>query len=382
MHFEFATAGRIVFGWGAAATLPREVAALGRRVFLVTGRDAGRLAPLLAELAEAVHLTPFAVPGEPTLGLVEEARVRAAAAGCDVVLAVGGGSAIDAAKAVAGMLANPGDLREHLEVVGQGRPLAHPGRPLVAVPTTAGTGSEVTRNAVLRDEGAGVKASLRSPHLLPRLALVDPALTVSLPRPATLGSGMDALTQLLEGLVTRRANPLTHGLAREGLQACARGLRRVCADGGDRPGRQDMALAALCGGLVLANAGLGAVHGLAGVLGGRWDAPHGMLCGALLAPVMAANIRALEARGPAAALEGYAEAARLLTGDPAADPRAGAAWVAHLARDLGVPRLEAWGVQRADLAGALAQALRSRSFQANPVDLTAGELAVALEEAL
>jgi alcohol dehydrogenase class IV len=382
MEFEFATAARIVFGWGAAAALPREVAALGQRVFVVTGRGRQRIAALLEALAAGVDLTLFQVTAEPTVGLVQEAARRAAAAGCDSVLAVGGGAALDTGKAVAALLANPGDLRERLEVVGSGRPLEAPARPMTAVPTTAGTGAEVTRNAVLRDEAAGIKVSLRSPYLLPRLALVDPALTVSLPREATLGSGMDALTQLLEGLVSRRANPLTHGLAREGLRACARSLRRVCADGGDREGREDMALAGLCGGLVLANAGLGAVHGVAGVLGGRQGAPHGLVCGALLPAVMAANLRVLEARGPAVALEGFAEAARVLTGDPGAGPRQAVAWVAALARDLGVPRLGTWGLAPGDLPALVSLSLGARSMRGNPVDLSPGELTAVLEEAM
>src|SRR5215469_16538709 len=267
--FEFATAGKIVAGAGRAAELPGVVGGLGSRVLVCTGADPARHGGLLAGLGlPAVVVT---VAAEPT---VELARAGAAAArehGADVVAAVGGGSVIDLAKAVAMLLGNGGDPLDYLEVIGSGRKITEPAVPCVAVPTTAGTGAEVTANAVLASPAHSLKASLRSALMIPRVALVDPGLTVSCPPRVTAASGLDALTQCLEPFVSVRANPLTDGLAREGLRRAATGLRAAHADGGDLAARTDMATCALLGGMALANAKLGAVHGLAGVIGGTAD---------------------------------------------------------------------------------------------------------------
>src|SRR5262249_44106637 len=211
---------------------------------------------------------------------------------------------------------------------GAGRRTPRPAVPCVAVPTTAGTGAEVTANAVLASPAHRLKASLRSPLMIPRVALVDPQLTVSCPPPVTAASGLDALTQCLEPFVSTRANPLTDGLAREGLRRAGAGLRAAYADGSDLAARADMSTCSLLGGIALANAKLGAVHGLAGVIGGTADVPHGMACAALLAPVIDANVRALRSARPGSpALYRYTEAARLLTGRPAASIEDGLAWI-------------------------------------------------------
>ncbi|HEX8711204.1 MAG TPA: iron-containing alcohol dehydrogenase, partial [Terracidiphilus sp.] len=257
MRFEFATATRIVFGEGTAAKLPELVRTFGARPLVVTGASPQRVAPLISTL-----LAPtFPVPGEPTVELVREGARLAQNAGCDVVVSIGGGSAIDAGKAIAILATNGGEPLEFLEVVGKGRTLENPPLPFVAVPTTAGTGTEVTRNAVLASTGHGVKASLRSPLMLPRVALIDPELTYALPPAITAYTGLDALTQLIEPYVSARANPLVDAICAEGLQRVARSLRRAYHDGSDREARHDMSLAALFGGLALANAGLGVVHG-------------------------------------------------------------------------------------------------------------------------
>jgi alcohol dehydrogenase class IV len=247
--------------------------------------------------------------------------------------------------------------------------------PFIAAPTTAGTGSEVTRNAVLASPEHGIKASLRSPTMLPRIALVDPELTYALPPAATAYTGLDALTQLIEPYVSARANPLTDALCIEGIGHAVGALRRAFQDGTDQRARHDMALASLFGGLALANAGLGVVHGFAAPLGGSWNAPHGALCAALLPHGMAANLEALRARAPFhPALERYAAVARLLTGRREAVAEDGVEWVRALCSDLNIPSLRSWGIAPTDLPAVVEKATRASSMQANPLPLTGEEL--------
>ena len=384
MMFEFATAGRIVFGRGSAARIGREAAALGRRIFVLTGSRGDRWAFLWDDLqACGLAWEPFAVVREPTVATIEQAVAAAQVFGADGVLGIGGGSVIDAAKAVAAKVPNPGALRDYLEVIGRGKALSAPSLPCLAVPTTAGTGAEVTRNAVLCVEDHSVKVSLRSPTMLPVLALVDPDLTLSLPPDVTAATGMDALTQLQEAFVSCRANPLTDGFCREGLRRAARSLVRACTHGEDAAAREDMALASLCGGLALANAGLGAVHGFAGPLGGMHPAPHGAICAALLPEVMAANIEALRTRHPGhMALRRYAETAALLTGREGAAAEEAVDWVRELTRHLDLPSLGALGFTVAQTTAAVSKAGRASSMQGNPVALTERELAAVYRRAL
>ena len=381
MTFEFATAGRIMAGAGRAAELPAVLAGLGSRVLVCTGADPARHAGLLAGLG--LPAAVFPVAAEPT---VELARAGAAAArehGADVVAAIGGGSVIDAAKAVAMLLGNGGDPLDYLEVVGSGRAITQPAAPCVAVPTTAGTGSEVTANAVLAAPAHGVKASLRSPLMIPRVALVDPQLTVSCPPPVTAAAGLDALTQCLEPFVSVRANPLTDGLAREGLRRAAAGLRAAYADGTDLGARADMAMCSLLGGSALANAKLGAVHGLAGVIGGTADVPHGVACAALLAPVVEANVRALRSGPPGQpALDRYTEAAQLITGNPAASIQDGLAWIRETITLLAIPGLAVFGIGPQHADDVAAKAARSSSMAGNPVALGHGDLRTILLQAI
>ena len=379
MRFEFATATRVVFGEGTAATLPELAHTFGVRPLVVTGASSGRAAALVSALSAAT----FAAPGEPTVDLVREGARRVQAAACDVIISVGGGSAIDAGKAIAAVATNGGEPLEFLEVVGKGRALVAPPLPFIAVPTTAGTGSEVTRNAVLGVPERGVKASLRSPLMLPRVALVDPELTYGLPPAVTASTGLDALTQLIEPYVSAPANPLVDGICIEGIGRVAGALRRAYHDGGDVDARRNMALASLFGGLALANAGLGVVHGLAAPLGGTWKAPHGALCAAVLPHGMAANVAALRARAPRhPALERYAAIARLLTGRNEARAEDGIDWVHGLCTEFGIPALRAWGVTAADLPGVVEKAARASSMQANPLPLTSEELLAVLAAAL
>jgi alcohol dehydrogenase class IV len=379
--FEFATAGRIMVGAGQAAELPAVLAGLGSRVLVCTGANPARHAGLLA--GPRLPALMFQVAAEPTVELARAAVQAAREHGADVVAAIGGGSVIDVGKAVAMLLGNGGDPLDYLEVVGSGREITQPSVPCVAVPTTAGTGAEVTANAVLAVPARRVKVSLRSRLMIPRVALVDPLLTLSCPPPVTAASGLDALTQCLEPFVSVKASPLTDGLAREGLRRAGTGLRAAYANGDDLGARADMAVCSLSGGIALANAKLGAVHGLAGVIGGTADVPHGVACAALLAPVIEANVRALRSKEAMAdVLARYAEAARLLTGDPAASIEDGLAWIRETLTLLGVPGLAAFGLGPGQADAVAAKAITSSSMQGNPVALSHDDLKAILLEAL
>ena len=370
MNFDFATVDRLMFGAGRAAELPTVLAGLGTRVLVCTGAHPERHGDLLSSLT--LPQVVSTVDGEPTVDRTRTVTAAAREHGADVVVGIGGGSVLDLAKTVAMLLTNGGDPLDYLEVVGRGRPITRPSAPFLAVPTTAGTGAEVTANAVLTSPEHAAKASVRSPLMLARVALVDPLLTVDCPPAVTASSGLDALTQCLEPLVSVRANPLTDGLAREGLRRAGSGLRRAYADGADVAARTDMAACAVAGGMALANAKLGAVHGFAGVLGALAGVPHGMACAAFLVPVVEANLRALRDRKPGSpAVARYAEAARLLTGDPAATTADGLDWLRETVARLRVPPV---ALDPAQGAGVVERVARASSTQGNPVELTDDEL--------
>jgi alcohol dehydrogenase class IV len=383
-RFEFATAGRILFGNGRAHEAGALAAELGRRAFLVTGaagRHSGWLQTSLAE--HGIATVPFRVPGEPTTDLVREGTRQAREAGCDCVIGLGGGSSMDAAKAIAALLANGGDPLDYLEVVGSGMPLLQPAAPSMAIPTTAGTGTEVTRNAVLASPEHGVKVSLRSPTMLPRVALIDPELTYSMSPETTASTGLDALTQLIEPYVSSRANPMTDGLCREGMIRVARSLQRACEEGNDVTAREDMALASLFGGLALANAGLGAAHGFAAPVGGAFNAPHGAVCAALLPHVMLVNVRALRERQPDhPSLRRYCEVAQILTRNERAEAADGVQWVERLCAELRVPKLASYGIGRDDIPDLVQKAAAASSMKPNPIALTPEEMKEILERSL
>jgi alcohol dehydrogenase class IV len=379
MRFEFATATRIVFGEGTAATLPDLARTLGTRPMVVTGASRERTDAIVS----ALTAESFSVSGEPTIDLVREGAQRVRDVGCDLVISVGGGSVIDTGKAISALATNGGEPLEFLEVIGNGRGITIPPLPFIAVPTTAGTGSEVTRNAVLGSSEHCVKASLRSPLMLPRVAVIDPELTYSLSPAITAYTGLDALTQLIEPYVSSRANPLVDAICVEGIRRVAGALRRAYHDGMDRDARRDMAVASLFGGLALANAGLGVVHGFASPLGGQWKAPHGALCAALLPDGMAANVAALRARAPQhPALERYTTIARLLTDRSDARLDDGIDWISALCTELKIPGLRAWGIGELDLPRLVDKAAGASSMQANPLPLTEEELTAVLSAAL
>jgi alcohol dehydrogenase class IV len=385
MRFEFATATRIVFGTGVRQEAAGATAALGRRALLVTGATPERVSGCLA----GMPMVPFAVAGEPAIETIRRGVALARQESCDVVVAIGGGSAIDAGKALAALLTNPGDPLDYLEVIGRGQRLERAPAPFIAMPTTAGTGSEVTRNAVLGSPEHRVKASLRSELMLPRLALIDPELTLGLPLSVSASTGLDALTQLIEPYVSVRANAMTDLFCVEGMRRAARALPRVRENGGDIDARTDMSWAALLGGLALANAGLGAVHGFAAPIGGMFQAPHGGVCAALLPHVMEINVRALRDRAIShqqsaitRTLERYEQVARLLTGCPQATPEEGIRWLAELCRQMEIPPLRTYGVSGSDLPVLVEKAARASSMKGNPIALDKTELSEIIARAL
>lgn len=377
MQFEFATANRVMFGPGAARQAGRLARDFGRRALVVTGRDAGRAQFLVDSLRQSgVAAVLFSVAGEPDIETVKHGLERATGENCELVVGCGGGSALDAGKAIAALLANPGDVLDYLEIIGGGKPLLEPSVPFIAIPTTAGTGSEVTRNAVLASPAHRGKASLRGASMLPKIALVDPELTYGLPPAITASTGLDALTQLIEPYVCSRAQPMTDALCAEGMRRAARSLLAAFEEGGNAGARQDMALASLFGGMALANAGLGAVHGFAGAIGGMFDAPHGAICAALLPHVMEANIRALRQRDSAGeALRRYDVVARIVTGKDGARADDGVDWVRQLSGAMRVAPLTAYGLTAGDAAEVIEKAAKASSMKANPIALAPAELA-------
>lgn len=371
VSFQFSAPAQIEFGSGRARTVLAEIERYGIRVLLVCGKNHQRHSGLVQQIQKrAQSVTQIEVSGEPNTVLVEKGVLRARQAGCDLIVALGGGSVIDTGKAIAALATNRGPIADYLEVIGQGRALENPPLVCIAVPTTAGTGAEVTRNAVLSATAHGIKVSLRGPYLLPRLAVVDPVLTLTLPPLLTASSGMDALTQLVEAFVSRKANPLTDTLCRQGIALAARALS-VAVEGGDNlEARTSMALASLFSGLALANGGLGAVHGIAGPLGGYKPVPHGMACAALLAPVFETNARLLVEFSPMSdRLDRFQEAARLLTGDPTASISDGTRWIYALQRQLGLPMLDQFGLTDQDLEVVAENARNASSMRANPIML-------------
>lgn len=391
--FSVARLPRIEFGSGAFARVPLLAARYGRRALVVTGKTSLRASPhwerLTRGMAEAgVDWVSLAVAGEPSPQFVDEAVAAHRDAGIEVVVGIGGGSVLDAAKAIAGLLKPGNSVMDHLEGVGPELPYRGPATPFIAVPTTAGTGSEATKNAVLSMRGPqGFKKSFRDEKLVACYAVVDPDLMASCPRPAIAANGMDALTQLLESYVSTRASAFTDALARSGILAARDGLLQWY-EGGPREaeGRTKMAYAALVSGITLAQAGLGSVHGLASPLGAFFPIPHGVVCGTLVAEATKLNIDAMEAREPDnPALVKYAEVGRLFRSRSHLDPVGARVFLVHsleeLTRALDLPRLSDFGVSEADLPRVVANA-RGSSMKTNPIVLSDEELTALLRARL
>ncbi|MBG0787755.1 MAG: iron-containing alcohol dehydrogenase [Anaerolineaceae bacterium] len=383
MIFEFATAGRIIFGNGSLNLVGEIASGLGEKALVVTGSGSVQLEPLLDVLAGAgIETEIFRVGHEPDIPTIDRGLALAKEKGCTFVIGFGGGSSLDSAKAISALLTNQGELMDYLEVVGKGQKITHRAAPMIALPTTAGTGTEVTRNAVISSPEHQVKVSMRSPLMIPSVAIVDPELTLSMPPSVTASTGMDALTQVIEAYVSSRANPMTDIISAEGIQRGARSLLVAYQDGQDLTAREDMALTSLYGGLALANGGLGAVHGFAGPIGGLFQAAHGAICASLLPYVMKYNAQVLQSLpGMDAMLRRFQQVAAWVTGDPAATIDEGVGWLAELAKALQIPGLHEMGITRADFSRIIEKSKVSSSMQKNPVKLDEQTLEAILSEA-
>lgn len=375
MSFNFATAGRITFGDGASRDLLGVVRQFGERAFVITGNHTDADASPLKDLQELEALQIWRSSGEPSVEGVRAATAAAREMAPDVIVGLGGGSVIDTAKSVGILLRNSGDLMDYLEVVGKGQTLAPETVPVIALPTTSGTGAEVTANAPIYSPEHKIKASLRSTAMIPAIAIVDPDLTLSTPPAVTASSGLDALTQCIEPYTSGKANPLTDILAQEGMRRAARGLRQAHADGSNRQAREDMAFGSLLGGLSLANAKLGAAHGIAAPVGGMTGAPHGNVCAAVLAKCCETNIKAMKERDPEnPAIARYDTVGQLLTGNPNATAEDATAWIRETVAMLGVGGLGSLGLTEDQLDAATKGAMNASSMKGNPIVLTYDEV--------
>ena len=383
MSFNFSTAGHIVFGDGAADQLRDEVKKFGERAFVITGNHTNAEESPLKELRELAGVEIWRSSGEPSVEGVRAAVAAARQAKPNVIVALGGGSVIDTAKSVGILLRNEGDLMDYLEIVGRGQTLAARTVPVIALPTTSGTGAEVTANAPIYSPEHQLKASLRSPAMIPAVAIVDPILTISSPPAVTASSGLDALTQCIEPFTSGKANALTDILAQEGLRRAAHGLREAYADGSNRQARENMAFASLLGGLSLANAKLGAAHGIAAPVGGMTGAPHGNVCAAVLAQCCEANIKAMKERDPDnPAIARYDIVGQLLTGNPNASAEDGVEWIRETVSMLGVGGLASLGLTKDQLDAATKAAMNASSMKGNPIVLTYDEVHAILTKSL
>lgn len=383
MQFEFSTSARIIFGPGKLNSIGDLIAEIGKKAMLVSGCPS-EISDRLSSLLETHGITYsfIKVDHEPTIDLIRQLVDHCRRSQSEVVIGIGGGSAMDCAKATAALVPNPGDVSDYLEVIGLNKPLLQPALPIIAIPTTAGTGAEVSRNAVLESPPQHVKVSLRGRNLLPRIALIDPELTISVPPSITAFTGMDTLTQLIEPFSCNSPNLLTDALCREGIQRVGHSLYQAFARGDDLDARQDMALASLFSGLALANARLGAVHGLAGPIGGEIPAPHSAICARLLPIVMAANINALRDQSDQATLERYRMIGELLSDNPSARIDSGVSWVRDFCQHVRIPALSTYGLSEEMFDDILEKAAKSSSMKGNPVTLSVAELRNILQQSL
>lgn len=387
MAFELFPIPRILFGAGELRRLPELTPSLGTHALVVyNGKSLDRLQQVLQ--TTTLSTTPLRQSGEPTAQQVDAATDLARSAGCDCLIGLGGGSAIDAAKAVAGLLTNGGQAVHYMEVVGQGRKIMKVAAPWLAIPTTAGTGAEVTRNAVIGLPDKKFKASIRSEHLLPRAVLVDPELALEVPPQVTASSGMDALCQLIESYTSTNANPLTDILVQAAISRAVDALPRIFRDGHDLDARANMALAALYSGIALTNAGLGAVHGFAAPLGANFPIPHGTICAALLPHVLRQNIEEARRNAVHRALARYYRLGRVLvmagTTIPGMDIGADycVPFTQQLVHDLQIPPLNTFGLTESHIPDMVTLARKSSSMRYNPVTLSDEALSTALRAAM
>ena len=380
--FEFVTPDKIIFGNGAIEKINLIAQGFGKQALLVCGGGSVSIERITRILKEAgIVFDIFRVEDEPEIEIVQSGLSLAAASKCEFVIGYGGGSVLDTAKAISALMTNGGDVLDYLEVIGAGRKIEKPVVLMIALPTTAGTGTEVTRNAVISSKEHHVKVSMRSPLMIPTVAIVDPELTATMPPTVTASTGMDALTQVIEGYVSNKANPMTDALAKEGIKRGSRSLLAAYKNGKDLRTRYDMSLTSLFGGLVLGNSGLGAVHGFAGPIGGMFNAPHGTICASLLPSVMKYNAIELSNLDDMQDIQSkYKDIAVWVTGEPDAGIEDGILWIQQLARDLNIPRLRELGISKDDFNKIVEKSTQASSMKKNPVILSEKTLVKILEE--
>lgn len=381
-NFNFSISHNIIFGAGKITELSKVIETYGKKVLIVR-------TPLEKNISKVINIIEkankewisYTVEHEPTTVTIDDVVKSAREFNTELVIAIGGGSVIDTGKAVSALLANPGQLIDYLEVVGKGLPLQKRSVPLIAIPTTAGTGSEVTRNAVIEVPEKKVKVSLRGLFIQPEVALVDPEFTLSVPAQVTAYSGMDAFIQVIEPYVSIKANQMTDIFCREGIKSAATSLLKAYSDGNDLSARINMSWVSLLGGICLANAGLGAVHGFAGPIGGMFHIPHGAICASLLPAVMEVNIIALQQRDPdSISINRYQEIFQIVTGNPNASILAGLNWFRELQAKLQIPSLRKLGISKDNLSDIIKQSKIASSMKANPILLNDDELNEILEK--
>lgn len=383
LQFGFATANQIVFGAGTLRNVFADATTWGSRALLVTGSDPNRSASvrLIAAGLAGLEIVAYSVAKEPTAEIVDAGVRLAKAEACDVIIGCGGGSVIDAGKAVAALLTNGGSVLDYIGSAATKR-LSLPSAPYIAIPATAGTGAEVTRNAVISLPQEGMKISLRSDFMIPKVAIIDPELALTLPPSLTASTGLDALTQVIEPYVALHPHPIADLFCRDGIQRASKYLRCAYQYGTDLEAREEMALVSLYGGMALANGQLGAVHGFASPIGGMFSAPHGAVCGRLLPLVMECNVRALRKQKAKRTLARYGQVARWLTGEPQAEIEDGIEWVKALVAEFRIPGLSAYGITLAHISEIALKAQSASSMQGNPIRLTHDELSEILTLAL
>ncbi len=383
MEFDFSTSSRILFGSGVIQEVGKVASAFGKKGLIIhsKGMNVDHLCNLLKQAQ--FKMTTLPVSGEPTTESIQPGIDLVRGQGYEFIIAAGGGSTMDAAKAISAMATNPGDILDYLEVVGKNLPIKMDALPMIAVPTTAGTGSEVTRNAVLKVSESKVKVSLRSSMIIPRVALIDPELTLELSPPVTASTGMDALTQCIEPFLAKKANRMTDIFCQEGIRRAARSILSAFQNGTNLRSRENMAWSSLLGGISLANAGLGAVHGFAGVIGGMYPAAHGVICARLLPEVVSMNYRVIstEGRDPDR-VQKFHVIASLLIGDEQGEIVNAIQWLRSTCETLNIPRLKALGIRTTDLDEIVKKAMVSSSMKGNPVELSEGQLMEILQNSL
>jgi len=384
MEFEFSTASRIIFGSGSIEKLDAILPGLGKSCLLVLGKKNPDPAIIISKLDKhGIKAATIHIEHEPAIADIEHAIAEGRKNNSDFVIGFGGGSVIDAGKAAAALLNNDGELLDYLEVVGKGQPVENHSKTYIAIPTTAGTGSEVTRNAVIAVPDKRVKVSMRHQNLLPAIALVDPLLTLTVPQAVTASTGMDAFTQVIEPYLTQVTNPFVDILCARAIPLGRKNLMACYQNGQDVYAREKMAFVSLMGGFALANAKLGAVHGFAGPLGGMFDAPHGAICAALLPAVMEVNAHLLKTRAPEGEkIQRFEQVARWVTGDDHAEIQDGVEAVGALGKFLKIPSLSNYGIREEDFPAIIHKAKRSSSMKGNPGLLSEDDMALILKKSL